>query len=198
MKIPTKYECFSLLQESGTLLHIAVHSIQVCRVALLIVDGMAAAAPGIRRDLVQAGALLHDITKTRSLTTGEPHAESGGLYLSERGFPEVGAIVRQHVQLADFRRGGPVTDAEIINYADKRVIHDRIAPLADRMDYILERYGRTPSLLERLTRIREETRELEEKLFGKLPFPPAAVADHLPDEGREALTAEYEQTVLPY
>lgn len=198
MKIPTKRECFGLLQASGTLPHIAVHSIQVCRVALLIVDGMAAHPPGFRRDLVQAGALLHDITKTRSLTTGEPHAESGGLYLSERGFFEVGAIVRQHVRLAGFRRGGPVTEAEIVNYADKRVIHDHIAPLADRMAYILERYGRTPSLLERLARIREETLAIEEKLFRKLPFSPVAVADHLPDEGRNAEAAEYKLTILAY
>lgn len=198
MIIPTKHECFGLIHESGTLDHIVAHSIQVCRVALLITDGLLKNSPGLIRDLVQAGALVHDITKTRSLTTGEHHAESGGEYLLEKGFPEVGEIVRQHVRLDDFRPNGPVTEAEIVNYSDKRVIHDRISPLDGRMVYILERYGRTPQLRNRLKIIWEETLSLEDKLFRSLPFPPDSVGKHLPDEGFSAEIKEYEQTVLTY
>jgi len=198
MIVPTKHECFGLIHDTGTLDHIVAHSIQVCRVALLITDGLQENAPGLVRDLVQAGALVHDITKTRSLSTGEHHAESGGEYLSAKGFPELGEIVRQHVRLDDFRRNGPVTEAEIVNYADKRVIHDRISPLEGRMVYILERYGRTPQLRDRLKIIWEETLSLEDKLFQSLPFSPASVAKHLPDEGCTAEIKEYEQTVLMY
>jgi uncharacterized protein len=198
MIVPTKHECFGLIHEAGTLNHIVAHSIQVCRVALLITDGLLKEVSCIDRDLVWAGALLHDITKTRSLSTGERHAESGGEYLSEKGFPAVGDIVRQHVRLDDFRRTGPITEAEIVNYADKRVIHDRISPLEGRMVYILERYGRTPQLQDRLKIIWEETLSLEEKLFQSLPFPPASVAEHLPDEGCATQMKEYEQTILTY
>ncbi len=198
MIIPNRGECFVLIHEARPLIHIVAHSIQVCRVALLIADGHLARASDIRRSLVQAGALLHDITKTRSITTGERHAESGGEYLAERGYPEVGEIVRQHVQLDDFRKAGPVTEAEIVNYADKRVIHDRISPLAARMAYIVERYGRTPKLRERLERIWQETAAIEEKLFQPLPFGPSEVASRLPDAGRRKEMEAYEQTILAY
>ena len=198
MIVPSKHQCFGLIHESKTLDHIVAHSIQVCRVALLITDGLIDTRPCLNRDLVRAAALLHDITKTRSLTTGERHAESGGEYLSGKGFPAVGDIVRQHVRLDDFRRAGPVSEAEIVNYADKRVIHDRISPLETRMAYILERYGSTPQLQDRLKIIWEETLSLEEKLFRPLPFPPASVADLLPDEGCVAEMKEYEETMMAY
>ena len=195
---PDKRECFRLIHGAGTLDHIVAHSVQVCRVAMLIADGLREEVPTLRRDMVRAGALLHDITKTRSLTTGERHAESGGRYLSEKGFPAVGDIVRQHVRLDEFLRSGPVTEAEIVNYADKRVLHDRISPLKGRMDYILERYGRTPELRDRLGVIWEETLSLEEKLFHSLPFPPSAVAQRLPDEGLAREMKAYARTILTY
>ena len=110
----------------------------------------------------------------------------------------MGDIVRQHVRLDDFHRSGPVNEAEIVNYADKRVIHDRISPLETRMAYILERYGSTPQLQDRLKIIWEETLSLEEKLFRPLPFPPASVAEFLPDEGCVAEMKEYERTMMAY
>jgi len=198
MIVPSKHECFRLIHAIGTLDHIVTHSIQVCRVALLIADRLQGHAGCLNRSLILAGALLHDITKTRSLTTGERHAESGGIYLSEMGFPEVGVVVRQHVRLETFRQTGPVSEAEIVNYADKRVIHDRIAPLNERMVYILERYGRTPELRDRLKIIWEETVNLEEKLFQLLPFLPSTLAEHLSDEGRDRELEEYGQTILMY
>lgn len=198
MTVPGKAQCYRLLHEAGTLPHIAAHSIQVCRVALLIAEGLMTAGADLRRGLVQAGALLHDVTKTRSISTGERHAESGGQYLAELGFPETGEIVRQHVRLDDFRKDGPVTEAEIVNYADKRVIHDRITPLQDRMAYILDRYGRTPQLAQRLAAIWEETLLLEEKLFTPLPFDPGSVAGLLPDDGRRLEMTAYERTTQTY
>ncbi|AOY59153.1 MULTISPECIES: HD domain-containing protein [Desulfococcus] len=196
MIVPSKHECFGLIHSAGTLDHIVAHSIQVCRVALLIADSLQGQAGCLNRSIVLAGALLHDITKTRSLTTGERHAESGGVYLSGKGFPEVAAVVRQHVRLDTFHPTGPVSEAEIVNYADKRVIHDRIAPLDERMAYILERYGKTPELRDRLNIIWEETVSLEEKLFRRLPFPPSALTEQLPDEDRNREMKEYAESIL--
>ena len=172
---PDKRECFRLIHGAGTLDHIVAHSVQVCRVAMLIADGLREEVPTLRRDMVRAGALLHDITKTRSLTTGERHAESGGRYLSEKGFPAVGDIVRQHVRLDEFLRSGPVTEAEIVNYADKRVLHDAVVPLEQRLAYILERYGTNPEFEARIRTLWANTLTLEAHLFRDLDITPEEI-----------------------
>ncbi len=60
--------------------HIKAHSLRVCQVAELLTDHLTASNMNVYirlcRDLVSAGALLHDITKTRSFETGENHAHN--------------------------------------------------------------------------------------------------------------------------
>jgi putative nucleotidyltransferase with HDIG domain len=175
MAIPTRTECYRLIFETGMLEHIVAHSLQVSRVALLLTDSLNAEGAGLDRPLIRSAALLHDITKTRSLETGERHSETGSDFLSERGYPEVADIVRQHVRLDAYSKDGSATPAEVVNYADKRVLHDRVAPLDERLGYILERYGGDPQARERILRIWDLTRALEAKLFLPLSLSPADI-----------------------
>jgi len=172
MNLPDQYHCYRLFRETGMLDHIAAHSIQVCRVALFLTDHFATEQEPLDRDLIRASALLHDITKTRSLETGEVHAQTGADFVAEKGWPHVADLVRQHVRLDHYVDDGPVTAAEIVNYADKRVLHDRIATLPDRLAYIMERYGTTPERRDRIQAMWDETGRLERKLFLRLAFPP--------------------------
>jgi len=170
IRIPSDAECRQLIAELGMMEHIVAHSLQVCRVALFLADRLDSC--GIDRELIRAAALLHDITKTRSFTTQEAHAETGACLLAERGYPEVGRVVGQHVRLESYCFSFPPTEPQIVNYADKRVLHDRIAPLGERMGYILERYGRDPGHREDILRLWRKTEELEACLFRGLPFAP--------------------------
>ena len=141
-KIPTYEECRRLFDETGMLDNIREHSIMVARVSCAIAENLAAGCP-INIDLVRAGALLHDITKTRALSTGEHHAETGGDLLREMGLPRIAEIVAEHVELASFDPDGPLLEKEIVHYADKRVKHTEIVTLHDRIDDLLVRYGKT-------------------------------------------------------
>jgi putative nucleotidyltransferase with HDIG domain len=170
--IPLKQECFHLLRKVAMPDHIRAHSCLVCRVALVLTDGLIAAGVGIDRRLVRAAALLHDITKPRSFKTGENHAQTGGAYLAELGFPEVGEVVRQHVILDRYFAKNEPEAAEVVNYADKRVLHDRVVPLDDRMTYILNRYAQTRELRKQFTILWDQTRVLEKRLFSYLSFHP--------------------------
>ncbi|MBN2438329.1 MAG: HDIG domain-containing protein [Deltaproteobacteria bacterium] len=154
----------------GMLENIVAHSRQVCRVSLLIVDHLQ--PDGLNRELIRAAALLHDITKTRSFKTLEDHAETGAQLLTEIGYPEVGRIVGQHVRLDRYFTSESPTEEEIVNYADKRVLHDRIVPLSERMGYILEKYGREPDRKRAILLLWEKTEALEARLFTGLPFEP--------------------------
>jgi len=130
---------------------------------------------GIRLDLqlVEAAALLHDIAKERSLCTGERHDQLGAAMLVEFGYPSVAAIVGDHVSLDASHLKGPITESLLVNYADKRVKHDRIVTLADRFDDLLDRYARTLehrlSLLQKL----HLYLALERKIFDRLSISPS-------------------------
>jgi uncharacterized protein len=181
IRIPTEGECRRLIVGMGMLENIVAHCRQVCRVSLLIVDHLK--PDGLNRELIRTAALLHDITKTRSFRTLEDHAETGEKLLAESGYPEVGRIVGQHVRLKHYCMPGP-TEAEIVNYADKRVLHDRIVPLGERMGYILEKYGREPERKQAILFLWEKTVSLEARLFTGLPFAPDDLSRVLADGPR--------------
>lgn len=172
MRVPPQKECLNMLCSMEMPDHIQDHSRLVCRVALIIADGLIASGIRINRELVMASALLHDITKPRSFQTGENHAKTGGEYLSCMGFPEVGDIVRQHVILDHYFEGAAPSEAEIVNYADKRVLHDQVVPLDDRMTYIKHRYAKTAEHVALLHKLWDQTRLLEARLFAYLHFTP--------------------------
>ena len=160
--------------------NIVAHSLQVCRIATCLVDHLKLEGIHLDRQLVRAAALLHDITKTRSFKTEENHALTGGQYLTDSGYPEVGDLVRQHVRLDDYSEDKSLAEVEIINYADKRVRHDRIVPLEERMQYIMGRYGSLPEHKQRIQLIWEKTRGLEKQIFSNLSFSPNDLNGHLP------------------
>lgn len=149
------------------------HSKQVCQVALLLTRGLNSASHVfINQDLVQAAALLHDITKTRSLVTGENHPRTAEKFLAMLGYPEVGLIVAQHVQLNSYFESDTPSAAEIVNYSDKRVLNDAIVSLEHRMAYILKRYAKTPQDAQRIECLLELSRQVEARIFKHLSFTP--------------------------
>jgi uncharacterized protein len=172
MKIPTRDQCYQLMGDMKMMDHIVVHSMQVCRVATFLTEHLNKQHDRLNHDLIRAAALLHDITKTRSFKTREDHALTGGEFLSDRGYPEIGDLIRQHVKLDKYSVAVTISEAEVLNYADKRVLHDEIVVLDRRLDYILERYAQTPEQRERINLLWQKTRGMENKLFKDLSFAP--------------------------
>ena len=179
MLIPKKDQCLNLLCRVNMPDHIQDHSKLVCRVALVLTDGLIAAGIDVNRKLVCASALLHDITKPRSFKTGENHAQTGGQYLTELGYPEVGEIVRQHVMLDHYFAASTPDEAEVVNYADKRVLHDRVVLLDERMTYISHRYAKSGSRQKLLQKLWDLTRQLEQRLFAHLSYTPDILEQHV-------------------
>jgi len=173
--------------------HIVVHSLQVCRVATFLTEHLNKQDNRLNFDLIRSAALLHDITKTRSFQTREDHALTGGEYLSDRGYPEIGDLIRQHVKLDKYSVAGSISEAEVLNYADKRVLHDEIVILDRRLDYILERYAETPAHRERINYLWQKTREMENKLFKDLSFVPDNLTRLIPHNGYTADLQKYQK-----
>jgi uncharacterized protein len=170
--VPTRLQCLRLQQRMHMPMHIQNHCRQVCRVAMALANAGNGHWPRLDQSLIQAAALLHDITKSRSFITGENHAATGEKLLKNMGYVRIGAIVGQHVKLR-YAAGAPaIGEAHIINYADKRVLHDRIVSLDERMHYILARYGHAPWQRQRLHAIWEETRSIESRIWADTGYHP--------------------------
>jgi uncharacterized protein len=145
---PSISACLQLMEQYGMLPHIREHSFVVARVADRILKHLENRAESLTlpsKNLVVAGALLHDIAKTPCLNNECDHAEEGSKLCAQLGFPEIAEIVREHVRLFSYAedryREGIFLAKDIIFYADKRVNHSSVVDLNERLDYILDKYG---------------------------------------------------------
>lgn len=185
--IPDIDGCLQMMEDFSMWENIRRHSFMVARVAELLQrhlmeTGQATETPD--RDLVIAGALLHDIAKTKCLMENCRHAEIGALLCNELGFPQIGEIVANHVILSDFRHksyaAGSFNAMELVFYADKRVRHDEVVPLDARLEYILSKYGNnSPQQDTLIVKNFDRCRLLEKHLFARLDFSPADVFELL-------------------
>ncbi len=163
--IPDLAECEDLMVRYAMLPNIVEHSRQVMRVSLAITDHLQEGL-SINRDLIVAAALLHDITKTRSLQTGEKHADSGGVLLRKLGFRRVAEIVEQHVTIPDLNLQGGLEEREIVYYADKRVMHNVIVGLDERVDDLIKRYATDEKIRRRILLNKNQALAVERKISG--------------------------------
>jgi putative nucleotidyltransferase with HDIG domain len=164
-RIPTQTQCEELMAEHSMLPNIVLHSRQVMRVSLAITDNLKD-RQSINRDIVIAAALLHDITKTRSLETKERHAVTGGALLRELGFGRVAGIVEQHVILRNLNLEGRLEEVEIVYYADKRVMHDKIVTIEDRVHDLIKRYATVEEIHDQILKNKVQALAVEHKIAG--------------------------------
>jgi putative nucleotidyltransferase with HDIG domain len=191
--IPTREQCLALMDQYGMLANIRAHSLLVTNVAEEILDGlMEKNESGVslpEKELVLAGALLHDIAKTICLQQDCLHAQKGRDICLEHGYPAISEIVCEHVLLKEFSperyAQGIFFAKEIVYYADKRVCHDTIVSIEERLAYILERYGNNDE--EPFQRIKDNfkrCRILEGHLFSRINFAPDELAEKVAISGK--------------
>jgi putative nucleotidyltransferase with HDIG domain len=194
MRIPSKKACYHLIYEMEMMDHIVSHSILVCQVAMLVVDHLYLQNIYLNREVIQASALLHDITKTRSFRTKENHAQTGEQLLRDLNYPEVGHIIGQHVTLNSYSLSETLNEVEIVNYADKRVLHDKVVSLKDRMTYVWRRYGKDQKHRERFIRLWEKSEQIEKKIFNALSFSPDDLNGLIDPDGCKREFLAYRET----
>ncbi|MDB9822181.1 HDIG domain-containing protein [Deltaproteobacteria bacterium] len=176
--IPTAEKCFALMEKYGMLDNIKAHSLMVEKVANIIALRLIDTGFDISMEKVTAGALMHDIGKTICLNSQDDHAAKGMEICIQNNFAEIAEIVKEHIRLKRYEPNGDIRVREIIYYSDKRVNHDKIVSLEERLEYLLVRYAKDKETLGQLIKDNfKECKEVEKKLFAGLSFRPEDLAD---------------------
>ena len=172
--IPTPEKCYEMMEEYGMLENIRAHSLIVRKVATVIGRGIRKTGCDISMERIAAGALMHDIGKTPCLNSDADHADVGRKICIRHHFQEIAEIVGQHIHLKGYLSAGPICEREIVYYADKRVNHDMVVSIEERLEYLLDRYAKGREELKRLIRSNfDQCRDVERKIFSLLEFEPA-------------------------
>lgn len=144
------------------------HSVQVMHVAMALTENLRD-PDSVQPGLVRAGALLHDIAKTRTIGSKElRHDMIGGQIMREMGYDAIADIVESHVVFEGFRPDGELEARELVFYADKRVMHETIVSIDDRVDDLVERYGMNERIVKLITDNKNFVLEVERKIQGFL------------------------------
>lgn len=176
--IPSFRNCLKFIEKYRMLENIRAHSIMVEKVAGVIARGLRDAEVDISLEKITAGALMHDIGKTPCLNSGGDHAARGEEICLQNHLDEIAEIVGEHIRLKSYEPGAAISEKDIVYYADKRVNHDTVVSLEERLKYLLGHYGKDEKHLHKLIRENFELCKLVEKrLFKKLNFRPEDIAD---------------------
>jgi len=180
------------MEQYHMLANIKDHSIVVARVAEIITNGLIAAGHDLSIEKVIAGALLHDIGKTACLDNDDDHAAKGLEICLAHNLEAIADIIAEHVILKNFTPENGLTEKEIVYYADKRVNHDQVVSLEERLTYIIKRYGMNNDFRYRsIKKNYARCQDLEKKMFSFLPFGPPDLPDLL-NKHRSALDINME------
>ena len=138
MNIPSREQCLQILKDNKTPSNIIEHCKAVAKFAGEIAEKLIKKGRKVSKELVVAGALLHDIERHK-----DNHVARGAELVKKLGYPEVAEVVSKHtLYKVEMEENQPKTfEEKIVFYADKRVKNDKVVSLEERYDDIRERYG---------------------------------------------------------
>lgn len=174
-------ECISILKETETPLNIFLHSRKVNAVSMFLAVKLKDAGEEVNLDLVNGASLLHDVKKFHSLGDKETHHEKAGEeYLKSLGYDEIANVVGKHGGKRLMSGGKFTWEEKIVNYADARVMHDKIVSLNERFEDLNKRYIEIyPDVIERNKVIIKLKKQIEYEIFSKLEINPEDLNEEL-------------------
>lgn len=163
-RLPTRKQALQFLRKSGCKENVVRHCEAVAQLATEIAEACHENGLDVDLELVQAGALLHDIG--RSKTHSVHHAVIGAEIAKTFGLPEpIVSIIERHVgggiTAREARKLGwprgvytPQTlEEKIVSYADKLIEGSRRVPIEKTLDIFSQEF---PSAVERIQKLHEE------------------------------------------
>ena len=151
-------EITRLYQKYETPKQVIRHMRKVAEVADQLMDGIQMS--GLNRVRVMKACLLHDLCRAE-----KQHARVSAEVIRKEGYPVIAALVAGHHQAAYSEREaqGPLTEAEILFYADKRVQEDVLVSVEQRFRESRKKC-RSPEACAQHDAMLAKTLKIEEKI----------------------------------
>lgn len=131
-------EIYSELDVPQNIIH---HMEAVWEVAKGIAENLVQRGEKINLEALKRACLLHDICK---INKGADHANSAYKYLIQLNENEIAVIIKKHefdCILAENLADRPQSlEEKILYYADKRVLHDKVVSIEERLEDGIQRY----------------------------------------------------------
>ena len=156
--IPTSKTCEQLWVDRKLSDELKNHLIAVANLSVRIGTGLNQKGFSLNIPLIEAAALLHDISK------GEFHHErKGAETLEALGFSELAPIVKAHMRLPrEFE--GKISELTVVFLADKLIIGSKAAALEKRYAEKMLLYRGDPEALQVIREQLEISRNLEKQM----------------------------------
>lgn len=151
-------EISRLYQKYQTPEQVIRHMRKVAEVADRLMDGMKMCGSRVR---VMQACLLHDLCRAE-----KQHARVSAEVIRKEGYPAIAALVAVHHQAAYSEREaqGPLTEAELLFYADKRVQEDVLVSVEERFRESRKKC-RSPEACAHHDAMLAKTLKIEEKII---------------------------------
>lgn len=194
----TDQDIQNIYEEFHVPAHVRRHCHAVADFAIALGKRMCGAGTTVDVDAIRQGALLHDFVRVvdfrefkpetfpdkaqgediefwralRKKYQGVHHAIAGAAILRERGWPNIAELVQKH-RFQQIEDGFDTWEEKIVYYADKRVKHDRVVSLKERLEDGHRRNAREDreGITLPLNLLDEKVFELEAEIFRKTGGP---------------------------
>ncbi|MCG8400700.1 MAG: NTP transferase domain-containing protein [Firmicutes bacterium] len=140
--VPSPRECRRILSAATD--QVRAHCLAVARVAATLADRLNKCGAGLDKDLVTAGAMLHDVARGRP-----DHAAAGARLVERLGYRRVARVVASHMNITACGAAA-LSEAELVFLADKLVKGCQVVYLAERFNSTLEKLSNNPRATEAL------------------------------------------------
>ncbi len=207
MNLPTHEECLQMLKQYHVPEHIVEHVKGVNKVAVLIANEVGEKGIDVNVELVDRASLLHDMLRLVCLTpkqwdifspkldakslefwenmrekyNNESHEEAIYLELKEK-YPEIAEVLRTHgYKIMENPEELKTWEQKIVNYADKRVMHDVVVSLAERFEEGHKRNEENEEGGIDTDKIDSNCFELEKQMFKNLDITPEEIKKLIED-----------------
>ena len=210
--LPTRRDCLNLLREYAVPSHIVEHSLAAAKLAVFLAKRLKEKGIAIDIELVERACLLHDMVRAgdfqesvyrkfenniteqqkakwqqlRAKYKAIPHEYAAYDILKDK-YPELALTVKKHRYMAvlDEEEKPKTWEEKLVYYADKRVMHEKIVPLKERL---AEGHKRNTHLHGSEAQSKINTAKvdpliyiLEKEIFEKIELDPSEVTDEFID-----------------
>ena len=214
--LPSQNECRAMIRDCHVPVHIVKHAEAVAKLGVFLAERLTDGGIDVDIPLVERACLLHDlfrvcdcpledfscfeqpvtdedITRWRRLKAEHGHRrhEEAAYAFLEDKYPVLATTIHKHRYTAVIDEDDrPASwEEKLVYYADKRVMHDRIVPLRERLDEAHERNTllaktSTSRRVDMEKKVDAEIFRLEEEIFNQIDLDPEEVTHGLIDDYR--------------